>query len=146
MSTSSTLVLIKPDAVRRNLIGTIISRFENAGFDIAHMRSIQPDEELLADYYNEHIGEPYYSNLVDYMQSGVVIALVLEGPNAVKEIHNIVGNATEPRSAKRGTIRGDLADDSYDRAAEEGRALYNLVHASDSQEAVERETELWFKN
>ena len=143
MSHLRTLVLLKPDALCRNLVGTIISRFEHAGFDIADTTSTVPDESLLATHYEHLTEESYYPGLVEYMRSGLVIVLVLEGPNAVEEVRDLIGD-TEPESADPGTIRGDLADDSYERADSEGRALYNLVHASEHPNAAEKEIDLWF--
>lgn len=143
MSHSRTLVLLKPDALRRNLAGTIISRFEHAGFDVADTTSAVPDESLLAKHYDHLTDEPFYPGLVEYMRSGLVVALVLQGPNAVEEARDLIGD-TEPESADPGTIRGDLADDSYERADSAGRALYNLVHASEHPAAAEEEIDLWF--
>lgn len=143
MSNSRTLVLLKPDALRRNLVGTIISRFEHAGFDIVDTTSTIPDKSLLAKHYDHLTEEPYYPGLVEYMRSGLVIALLLEGPNAIEEVRDLIGH-TEPDSAAPGTIRGDLADDSYERADSSGRALYNLVHASENPDAAEEEIDLWF--
>lgn len=129
-----TLCLIKPDGLERRLAGHIIQRLENKGFRIAAMRMLVVDEDLARRHYAEHVGKPFFPLLIDYITSGPVIALCLEGNQAVSSLRSIVGN-TDPTRAPAGSIRGDLA-------LTIGR---NLIHAADSKEAAERELALFFK-
>ena len=128
-----TLVLIKPDGVQRGLVGPILSRFEARGLKIVGMKLMLVPAELARKHYAEHESKGFYSGLIDYITSGPVVALVLEGPNAVAAVRTTVG-ATKAWEAKAGTIRGDFA-------LEVGR---NLVHASDKPETGTREVALWF--
>lgn len=168
-----TLVLIKPDGVRKNLSGKIIARFEEAGLKIKAVKLIQASQELVANHYPldeewaksvfaktktayEKLGKPMkfsshlklgkeiQSRLQKFLLEGPVIALVVEGDNAIEKVRNLIGH-TEPKQAAPGTIRKDFApDESYEVADKEKRALYNLVHASDSKETAKREISLWF--
>lgn len=130
-----TLVLIKPDGVQRGLVGPILTRFEARGLKIVGMKLMQVPAELAQQHYAEHEGKPFYPGLITYITSGPVVALVLEGPNAVSAVRKTVG-ATKAWEADAGTIRGDFA-------LEVGR---NLVHASDAPETGRREVALWFSD
>ncbi|HIP25677.1 MAG TPA: nucleoside-diphosphate kinase [Archaeoglobus profundus] len=129
-----TFVMIKPDGVQRGLIGEIISRLERKGLKIVAMKMINVDRELAEKHYAEHKEKPFFNNLVQYITSGPVVAMVVEGKNAVKVVRTLVG-ATDPVEAQPGTIRGDFGLDI-------GR---NIIHASDSLESAEREISLFFK-
>ena len=129
-----TLVLLKPDAVKRELVGEIISRFERKGLKIVGMKLIKFDKELSRKHYQEHVEKPFYKDLEEFITSGPVVAMVLEGPEAVETVRHLVG-ATNGRKADPGSIRG-MYSNSFSR---------NLVHASDSLESAKREIELFFK-
>ena len=129
-----TFVMIKPDAVQRGLIGEIISRFEKKGLKIVAMKMLNVSKDLAERHYAEHREKPFFQSLVDYITSGPVVAMVVEGKNAVKVVRSLVG-ATNPQDALPGTIRGDFGMDI-------GR---NVIHASDSSESAEREISLFFK-
>lgn len=128
-----TLIIIKPDAVQRGLIGEIIRRFENRGLRIIGMKFMQMSRELASRHYAIHKGKTFYEPLLDYITSAPVVVMVLEGNDAVQIARNTIG-ATKPSEAAAGTIRGDLG-------LEVGR---NLVHGSDSPENGEHEVELFF--
>ena len=129
-----TLVLIKPDGVQRGLVGPILSRFEARGLKIVGMKLMQVPAALAEEHYAEHKGKGFYPGLIEYITSGPVLAMVLEGAHAVGAVRKIVG-ATRAFDAAAGTIRGDFA-------LETGR---NLVHASDEEAgSAEREVKLWF--
>jgi nucleoside-diphosphate kinase len=131
-----TLVLIKPDGVQRGLVGPILSRFEARGLKIIGMKLMQVPTELAAKHYAEHEGKGFYPGLLEYITSGPVLAMVLEGPHAVGAVRKTVG-ATRAYEAAAGTIRGDFA-------IETGR---NLVHASDEEPgSATREVALWFSD
>ena len=129
-----TFVMIKPDAVQRGLVGEIIARLERKGLKIVAMKMLHVSRELAQNHYAEHKGKPFFESLVDYITSAPVIAMVVEGKNAVKVVRTLVG-ATNPQEASPGTIRGDYGMDI-------GR---NVIHASDSLESAEREISLFFK-
>jgi nucleoside-diphosphate kinase len=129
-----TLILIKPDGVQRGLAGEIIGRFERRGLRLAAMKFMQVSADLAAHHYAEHEGKSFYAGLIAYIQSGPVVAMVWEGPNAVALARQLMGK-TRPVEAEVGTIRADLAVDV-------GR---NLVHGSDKPETGVREVALWFK-
>jgi nucleoside-diphosphate kinase len=133
MSTK-TLVLLKPDAVERGLVGNILTRFETKGLKIAAMQLRTLDAATLARHYEEHVGKGFYADLVAFMGRNPVVALVLEGPEDTREIVRAMMGATNPRSAAPGTIRGDLG------------TLFteNLVHGSDSAESAAREIQIFF--
>ncbi len=128
-----TLVLIKPDGVRRGLVGEIISRFEKLGLKIVSMKSLVMDREMAEQHYFEHKGKPFYEELVDFITSGMIVAMVLEGESAVEIVRKVMG-ATDGRLAAPGTIRGDYAVG----------VSQNLVHGSDSLESADREVKLFF--
>jgi nucleoside-diphosphate kinase len=128
-----TLVLIKPDAMRRKLAGRILDRFEQRGLEIRAARLVQVGRELAEEHYAEHRDKPFFAELVDFITSSPTLALVLEGEGAIGVVRTTMG-ATNPAGAAPGTIRGDLALSMPD----------NLVHGSDSSESAEREIGLWF--
>ena len=128
-----TFAMIKTDAVQRGLAGTIISRYEAKGLRIAAMKIMQVTDELARQHYAEHVNKPFFPGLLSYITSGPVVALVLEGKNAVAEVRKLNG-ATNPLEAACGTIRGDFAQ-------EVGR---NVVHGSDSVESAAREIAIYF--
>jgi len=130
---SRTLVLIKPDAVQRGLMGEIISRLERKGLKIVALKMLQMDDALAERHYAIHQGKPFFSSLVDFITSGPIIAAVVEGSNAVEAVRRIMGE-TDPLKASAGTIRGDLGLD----------ITHNLIHGSDSEESAEKEIELFF--
>ena len=128
-----TLILLKPDTVERQLIGTILSRFEQKGLKIVAMRMLQFTPELSRRHYADHVGKPFYPGLEDYITSGPVAAAILEGMDAVAIVRRMIG-PTDGAEAPAGTIRGDFAMNSQ----------RNLVHASDSPAAAEREISIFF--
>jgi nucleoside-diphosphate kinase len=132
-----TLVLVKPDGVRRGLIGEVIRRIEAKGYRLVRLelRSATPD--LLAEHYAEHHGKPFYEPLVEFMLSGPVAAMVVEGERVVEGFRALAG-ATDPTKAAPGTIRGDLGRDWGEKVQQ------NLVHGSDAPESAEREIGIWF--
>ena len=135
--TEQTLVLIKPDGVKRNLIGEIIRRIEAKGYVIVEMKKFTPSKELLHEHYAEHEGKPFFEPLVDFMMSGDVVALCVEGARVIEGFRSLAG-ATDPTNAAPGTIRGDLGRDWGLKVQQ------NLVHGSDSAESASRELALWF--
>jgi nucleoside-diphosphate kinase len=135
--TEQTLVLVKPDGVKRNLIGEIIRRIEAKGYVIVDMKKLTPSRELLAQHYAEHEGKPFYEPLVEFMASGDVVALRVEGNRVIEGFRALAG-ATDPTAALPGTIRGDLGRDWGLKVQQ------NLVHGSDSVESATRELALWF--
>lgn len=128
-----TLVLIKPDGVKRNLIGDILSRYEKKGMKISAIKSVYPTRSIAEEHYFEHKGKSFYNTLIDFLTDGMVVACVLEGPNAIK-CTRLINGATKYGEALPGTIRGDYACED----------TFNLVHASDCVESAEREAKLWF--
>jgi nucleoside-diphosphate kinase len=128
-----TLVLIKPDAVQRGLVGRILDRFEQRGLSIRAAKLLTVDRELAERHYAEHGEKPFFGELVEFITSAPTLALVLEGEGAIAVVRMTMG-ATNPASAAPGTVRGDFALSMPD----------NLVHGSDSPESAEREVALWF--
>jgi len=129
-----TLVLLKPDAVARGLCGEIVSRFEKKGLRLAAMKLMKVDEDLAKRHYAMHEGKPFFQSLIEYITALPIVAMVLEGPNAIATVRTIMG-ATDPAKAAPGTIRGDF-----------GLGISNnLVHGSDSEESAKREIALFFK-
>ncbi len=137
MSTEKTLILVKPDGVRRGLVGEVISRIETKGYAIDALRMLQADEALLAQHYAEHIGKPFYEPLVEFMMSGPIVAIVASGNRVIEGFRSLAG-ATDPTVAAPGTIRGDLARDQGTKV------IQNLVHGSDSPESAAREIQIFF--
>ncbi len=136
-SVEETLVLIKPDGVARNLTGEILRRIEAKGYSLVDIRLLQADRELLAKHYEEHEGKPFYEPLVEFMESGPIVAIRLAGNRVIEGFRSLAG-ATDPTAALPGTIRGDLARDWGLKVQQ------NLVHGSDSPDSAKRELALWF--
>ena len=130
---SRTLILVKPDAFARGLTGEIIARFERKGLRIAALKHMRVSEDLAKQHYAEHEGKPFFGELVAFITSGPLVAMVLEGHEAVKAARQVIG-ATNPLESAPGSIRGDFA-------LEVGQ---NMVHGSDSDESAEREAALFF--
>ena len=135
MAVESTLVLIKPDAIERQLAGEILARFERRGLGVRAARLLTVDRALADEHYAEHREKPFFGELVEFITSAPTLALVLEGESAISVVRTTMG-ATNPTNAAPGTIRGDLALAMPD----------NLVHGSDSPESAQREIALWFGN
>ena len=133
MAAERTLILIKPDAMRRGLAGEILRRFELRGLELKEARLVEVDKELAGEHYAEHAEKPFYGELIEFITSGPTLALVVEGEGAIATVRTTMG-ATNPADAGPGTIRGDLALSMPD----------NLVHGSDSPESAAREIALWF--
>ena len=133
MSIERTLVIVKPDGVQRGLVGPILTRLEARGLKLVGLKLVRIDRALAERHYAIHRGKPFFEGLLDFITSGPLVALALEGPNAISIVRTMVG-ATRPHEAAAGSIRGDLALDI-------GR---NLVHASDAPETAQRELALWF--
>ena len=131
--TERTLILIKPDAVQRQLVGKIIDRYEARGLRIAGMKLMHADRALAEQHYAEHKGKPFFAGLVEFITSAPLVAMCVEGPNAIALCRDINGK-TRPNEAAPGSIRGDWAVDTG----------HNLVHASDKPESAAKELELWF--
>jgi nucleoside-diphosphate kinase len=132
-----TLILVKPDGVRRALIGEIIRRIEAKGYQIIALKSMSADRELLTQHYAEHLGKPFFEPLVEFMLSGPIVAIVAEGNRVIEGFRSIAGT-TDPTVAAAGTIRGDLARDQGTKVTQ------NLVHGSDSPESAAREISIFF--
>ena len=132
--TERTLVLIKPDGVKRQLIGEILSRIERKGLTVAALQLQVVSDELARKHYAEHDGKPFFGSLLEFITSGPVVAAIVEGPRAIAAFRQIAGGTDPVEKAVPGTIRGDLALITQD----------NLVHGSDSPESAAREIELWF--
>ncbi len=129
-----TFFMIKPDGVKRNLIGDVVSRVEKEGFVITKMKMMSISDDLAKKHYAEHSEKPFFNDLVDFITSGPVVAMEVDGEDAVSEIRRIMG-ATNPSDAEPGTIRADLAT----------KLEENVVHGSDSEESAERELSLFFE-
>jgi len=141
--TERTLVLLKPDAVQRGLVGEIVQRFEKAGLKIVGMKMVQVDKKFAREHYAEHVQKAFYPGLETLITMGPTVAMVLEGVEAIHIVRKMVG-ATEPKGAAPGTIRGDYAHVSYGYADKKGIGIKNLVHASDTPENAKKEIKLWF--
>src|SRR5436190_17153766 len=128
-----TLILVKPDAFERGLTGEVISRFERKGLRLVALKQLQIDEDFAGVHYEEHREKPFFGELVDFITRGPLVAMVLEGPEAVAAARQVIG-ATNPVEASPGSIRGDYAVE----------VTFNLVHGSDSDESADREIGIWF--
>lgn len=142
------LVLVKPDGVRRGLSGEVFRRLEQKALKLIALKMVRADEEQAREHYlfediGKRHGEAIWQQLLEYLQLGPVIAAVFEGVGAVSSVREILGG-TEPSSAKPGTIRGDFCSQTYAFANSAGMAVYNLVHASASREEAVREIDVWF--
>ena len=133
MAIETTLVLVKPDGVRRGLAGEIVARFERRGYELRGARLLKISRSLAAQHYVEHKGKPFYNELVSFITSGPVLALAVRGENAVAGVRGLMG-ATNPADSAPGTIRGDLATELSE----------NVVHGSDSRASARRELGLFF--
>ncbi|MDR0626705.1 MAG: nucleoside-diphosphate kinase [Bifidobacteriaceae bacterium] len=136
-NTEQVLVLVKPDGVKRGLVGKVLERAEARGYTIARLEMRWATPELLARHYAEHKDKPFYPSLVEYMTSGPLVALVLEGAQVIVAFRTMAG-ATDPVKAAPGTIRGDFGRDWGTGE------IQNIVHASDSPESAAREMAIWF--
>ncbi len=133
------MVLIKPDGVKRGLIGEVISRIETKGYAIVALKMMQADRQLLEQHYAEHAGKTFFEPLVEFMSSGPIVALIAEGNRVIEGFRSLAG-ATDPTVAAPGTIRGDLARDQGTTVVQ------NIVHGSDSVESANREIQIFFKD
>ena len=131
--TERTLVLIKPDGVQRLLVGRLLARFEERGLKLVGLKLLRVDRAFAERHYAVHRGKPFFEGLLDFITSGPLVALALDGPNAIGIVRSMVGT-TRPHEAAPGSIRGDLAVET----------AQNLVHASDSPETAAAELALWF--
>ena len=138
MSSEKTLILIKPDGVRRGLVGEVISRVEEKGYSITALRMLHADRALLEKHYVEHNGKPFYEPLLEFMTSGPIVAMIAEGNRVIEGFRSLAG-ATDPTVAAPGTIRGDLARDQG------SKVVQNIVHGSDSPESAAREIAIFFE-
>ncbi|MDD3436495.1 MAG: nucleoside-diphosphate kinase [Candidatus Gastranaerophilales bacterium] len=132
-SEERTFVAIKPDGVKRGLIGRILTKFEDKGYKIVGLKMLQVSNELAAKHYAEHVGKPFYEGLIKFITSGPIVAMVLQGENAIAGVRKFMGK-TNPDDAEVGSIRGDFAQ----------VMRFNTVHGSDSKESAEREIGLYF--
>ena len=132
-----TLILVKPDGVRRGLVGEVISRIESKGYQITDLKLMNPTRALLEEHYAEHKGKPFFEPLVEFMLSGPIVAMVAEGQRVIEGFRSLAG-VTDPTVAAPGTIRGDLARDQGTKVVQ------NLVHGSDSSESANREIAIFF--
>jgi nucleoside-diphosphate kinase len=130
---SRTLILVKPDAFERALTGEVLARFERKGLRLAALKMMEADEEIANVHYEEHTDKPFFGELVAFITRGTMVAMVLEGEEAVAAARQVIG-ATNPIEAAPGSIRGDFARE----------VTYNMVHGSDSDESAEREIGIWF--
>ena len=137
VSKERTLVLVKPDGVRRGLVGDVIARIERKGYEITALRMLQADRAILERHYAEHEGKPFYEPLLEFMMSGPIVALVAEGERVIEGFRSLAG-VTDPTVAAPGTIRGDLA------RQQATKVVQNIVHGSDSVESAEREISIFF--
>ncbi len=137
MSSEKTLILVKPDGVRRGLVGEVISRIEKKGYSVTALRMLNADRALLEKHYAEHKGKPFYEPLLEFMTSGPIVAMVAEGNRVIEGFRSLAG-ATDPTVAAPGTIRGDLARDQGTKVVQ------NIVHGSDSPESAAREISIFF--
>jgi nucleoside-diphosphate kinase len=131
--------LVKPDGVKRGLVGEVIARVERKGYKITNLRMLTADRNLLAQHYAEHEGKPFYEPLMEFMASGPIVAMVAEGERVIEGFRKLAG-ATDPTTAEPGTIRGDLARDQGTKVVQ------NIVHGSDSPESANREIKIFFNN
>ncbi|WP_216216157.1 nucleoside-diphosphate kinase [Amycolatopsis aidingensis] len=131
-----TLVLVKPDGVERGLIGEVISRIERKGLTIAALELREVERSVAEEHYAEHKEKPFFGELLEFITSGPVVAMIVEGPRAITGFRQLAGGTDPVEKATPGTLRGDFALETQ----------FNLVHGSDSPESAERELKLWFPN
>lgn len=139
----TTFVALKPDAVKRGLVGKIIGVIEEAGFKIAGIKMVEATDELLEQHYEEHVDKPFYEGLAEYMKQGPIVAIAVEGVHAVENLRKIVGD-TSAKEAHPATIRGRFAHMSMEHADAAGTHYKNLIHASATPEEAEKELGIWF--
>jgi nucleoside-diphosphate kinase len=139
MSSEQTLILVKPDGVKRGLVGEVIARVERKGYKVTNLKMLSADRALLAKHYAEHDGKPFYEPLLEFMMSGPIVAMVAEGERVIEGFRKLAGT-TDPTTAEPGTIRGDLARDMGTKVVQ------NIVHGSDSPESAAREIKIFFSN
>jgi len=137
MAIEETLVLVKPDGVARGLTGEILRRIEAKGYSLVDIRLVEADRALLTKHYEEHQGKPFFEPLVEFMESGPIVAIRVAGERVIEGFRSLAGT-TDPTTAAPGTIRGDLGRDWGLKVQQ------NLVHGSDSPESATRELTLWF--
>lgn len=137
LAADRTLVIIKPDGVRRGLVGEILRRIEARGFELTALELRVATTEVLAEHYDEHKGKPFFDPLVQFMSSGPLVVAIVKGEGVIPAFRTMAG-ATQPTEAAPGTIRGDLSRDWG------GAVVENLVHGSDSPQAAAREIAIWF--
>jgi nucleoside-diphosphate kinase len=137
MTVEETLVLVKPDGVARNLTGEILRRIEAKGYQLVDIKLLEASRELLTKHYEEHEGKPFFEPLVEFMESGPIVAIRVAGNRVIEGFRSLAGT-TDPTTAAPGTIRGDLGRDWGLKVQQ------NLVHGSDSPESAARELALWF--
>ena len=133
MAAERTLILVKPDAFERRLTGEVIARFERKGMSLVALKQLVADDAIANEHYAEHSDKPFFGELVSFITGGPLVAMVLEGPNAINAARQVIG-ATDPVEADAGSIRGTYGTE----------VTFNLVHGSDSPESAERETGIWF--
>ena len=139
MSKERTLILVKPDGVRRGLVGEVISRVERKGYVVSALRMLNADRVTLEKHYEEHQGKPFFEPLVEFMMSGPIVAMIAEGERVIEGFRSLAG-VTDPTLAAPGSIRGDLARDQGTKVVQ------NIVHGSDSVASAEREIAIFFGN
>ena len=133
MADDRTLILVKPDAFERRLTGEVISRFERKGLSLVALKLMTADDAIANEHYAEHAEKPFFGELVSFITGGLLVAMVLEGPNSIKAARQLIG-VTDPVEADAGSIRGEFGTE----------VTFNLVHGSDSPESAEREIGIWF--
>jgi nucleoside-diphosphate kinase len=133
VASERTLILVKPDAFERRLTGEVISRFERKGLSLVALKQMVANDATANEHYAEHAEKPFFGELVEFITGGPLVALVLEGPNAITAARQVIG-ATDPVEADAGSIRGEFGTE----------VTFNLVHGSDSPESAARETKIWF--
>ncbi len=139
MSSQQTLILVKPDGVKRGLVGEVIARIERKGYKVSNLKMLNADRALLSKHYAEHEGKPFYEPLLEFMMSGPIVAMVAEGERVIEGFRKLAGT-TDPTTAEPVIIRGDLPRDIGSNVAQ------NIVHGSDSPDSAEREIKIFFGN
>ncbi len=143
MALQQTLVLVKPDGVARGLTGNVIKRIEQRGLKIIGLKLVKINPDFSKKHYAAHVDKGFYQSVEDFMTSGPVVAMVVEGVEAIENVRKIAG-ATEGKAALPGTIRGDYSHTSYSHADEKGVAVKNVIHASGDANDAKKEIALWF--
>lgn len=139
MASETTLILFKPDTVQKNLVGTVLARYEHEGFKIKGIKMMTLSDEILAEHYSHIADQPFFPSVRGFMQESPVIALALEGDNVISRVRDLLG-PTDSKEAAAGTIRGDFGDKSGDSK------MRNICHASDSPEAAQAELKRFFND